>query len=202
MKNALLVTVLLLPFYTFSQSDSTVSDSQFRWGTAVSFPVHPTRNAMYLLPAITYSNKNHQFELGTSAYLWKQSSERNRYGGNFNYRYYPNTQNTRFSSFLFLNALFNYRINERSYESYYYPNQTFYRIDERINYSEFATHFGYGIQIKLWKGSYFISDVSAGTGYFKNVENRTTNHPVFANNGTYSDWDLSFRASLGVGWRF
>jgi hypothetical protein len=118
---------------------------------------------LYGLPTavlFTLNYKKHQFDLGPQFRLGRSINESNKnIGAEFNYKFYPNGDETHFSSYLLFNADYFFSYQKYLSTSSYYGGE----VINRNNYLEF--NLGYGIKYRPAKGFYLGSHV--GTGIYR-----------------------------------
>jgi hypothetical protein len=137
---------------------------------------------LYGLPTavlFTLNYKKHQFDIGPQLQLGRTfNTSQKDMGCEFNYRFSPNGDDTRFSSYLLFNADYFFSYQKYLSTSSYYGGE----VINRHHYLEF--NLGYGIKYKPIAGFYLGSHV--GTGIyrgFSSVQKETTNKRKESNIG-------------------
>lgn len=148
-------------------------------------------------PLITIQNHQHQFEIGPR--FENAFSEYQRLGVEFNYRYYPNSNLKRFGMFLFTNICY-MRWTDENYSVLIPENEPYFGTSKR-NYVTIT--IGYGVQVNIYKGLYFGSNVGAGCGLRFGKREYDYENPSLPNLiVNYNDSDPAVLISFNLGYRF
>lgn len=149
---------------------------------------------LYGLPTavlFTLNYKKHQFDIGPQLRLGRTfNTSQKDMGCEFNYRFYPNGDDTRFSSYLLFNADYFFSYQKYLSISSYYGGE----VINRHHYLEF--NLGYGIKYKPIAGFYLGSHV--GTGIyrdFSSVEKETGTNK-------HKDRTMGLVISFYIGYKF
>ncbi|MDB2657548.1 hypothetical protein N9Y60_05760 [Crocinitomicaceae bacterium] len=125
-----------------------------------------------------------------------------RFGFEVNYKYYPNTKVTPFSSFLLLNSELYYEKGTVYYTDYNsIPNEV-HQVTRTWTTQIAAIQIGYGIEYRFLSQFYLTTDVSFG-GYYQETDGaRISDEPLLNSEWSNGFFGLSTRMGLSLGWRF
>lgn len=202
MKISVTFIALLLTFANLAQSDSTNSEREYKFGFQLGTSLNSNEFTFMINPLITHSNHKHQFEVGPKFYTRVSNGGGTHIGAEANYKYYPNSKHTPFSSFLLINNEFFYRKTSFSYaDAFSIPNET-HDITRTYLNRIYQLHLGYGIEWKFWGQLYITSDVGFG-GYYQLFRgDEMSDEPTLNSSWGSGYFGLSARASVSLGWRF
>lgn len=162
-----------------------------------------------LTNSIGYGNNKNVFSIGhliarTSDY---QTLKRN--GVEFNYQFYPHTNERRLSLFLFSRILF---FMEKYTYSYQYTNTSVYpkqydNVNVKGKYLYLGSYIGYGLRLKLNKHFYLFQCNGVGATLLGDSENRQ--YELYSENNYYrkrsifnDNLEASVSVLIGLGIRF
>ncbi|TNE72459.1 MAG: hypothetical protein EP333_07580 [Bacteroidetes bacterium] len=199
MKQALLpILLFLFSVFSFAQSDSISKVHSF--GVAANTSLNTYYGGLLNAILATYSNGNHQIEIGPKFNFESSKYYKNRFGAELNYKYFPNSLTQRFTPFLQLNTEFyNSKREDESMQPYENPTDL---VARKVTRRYYAFHAGYGIQFRLYKGLYISTDVGLGLVYEDYDKVYTSANPDLNHTEGYFHQSLSFRTALTLGYRF
>ena len=202
MKKVLILCAVMFSLTVYAQSDSTKKERNYALGLQLGTSVNFINLSFIINPLITFSNDKHQFELGPKFFTGYWSESGTRFGVEANYKYFPNSKTTPFSSYLLVNQEYYYVSRHSSYEDYYsIPNEV-HTVIRNSDSHGIAMQLGYGIQWRFLRELYISTDVSIGGLYSVTKGSRTSTEPSLNNNWRNSYIEPSFRPSVALGWRF
>nr|WP_294860536.1 hypothetical protein [uncultured Fluviicola sp.] len=169
--------------------DDTKPKRQLHYGVSINQSL--TRYGLPTAVLFTLNYKKHQFDIGPQFRLGRtiNKSQKN-VGCEFNYRFYPNGDDTHFSSYLLFNADYFFSYQKYLSTSSYYGGE----VTNRHHYLEF--NLGYGIKYKPIACFYLGSHVGAGIyREFSSVQKGTENNKR-------KEGDVGVIISFYIGYKF
>ncbi len=163
-----------------AQPDSTGGQFGFALNSSFNGEIYPIR----LVPGITYLKNKSQFELGVGVHPFIRKDQ-NIFSGEFNYKYFPNGTNKKFS--LYLIARLSYVYN---------PRKTFYP----TTYNYLFLNGGYGFQLVPFKNAYIGTNMSMGT--FTNSKRSDIPYDSFAEKDLFEEFGFNLACQFNMGYRF
>lgn len=232
MKKKALILIVCFPMMLFAQEDILPmenTETYFEKNNGFHYPFTdtntieknvPAKNVHYGLSAhqfirplsfltsflFTLNYKKHQFDVGPTFQLGRTINKFNKdFGVEFNYRYYPNGDETKFSSFMLFN--FNYFHNHSQWTTTIY-NPTVSELHDKeadikeINH-DLAFHWGYGVKFKFVKGFYISSNVGLGFVNLVSVTERMlANTENIYSDSKWNSREFSFVFGISLGYKF
>jgi opacity protein-like surface antigen len=194
------IIVIFISNIVFAQKDTNNLDRSFGFSLNTSICGYS-----YNLPtviALTYRNQNHQFELGPKFQFTRNDYYKRQLGIEFDYRYYPNGIEKRFSMFLLINADYYSRLLLREYQQYSNDPLFAGTVNQRSTRNYYTLNAGYGVQMNLLGKLYLGSNIGIGILLEDYDDKRTsTNENLNSYKGDFSE-ELNFIASMSLGYRF
>ena len=162
---------------------------QKHFGVSVNTSLALAYGSLSFAPTVFFYADKHQFELGFGIYPF-EGHELGKMGVEFNYKYFYNGIENRFSP---------YFMGRAGYVNSVYMNAFLANDTRHENHVTLTA--GYGVQMKLIKGAYIGTNVSLGgatNNYYVNKSNSESQEfmPMF------NDFYLEAVAQLTIGYRF
>jgi len=170
----------LISLFAQAQSNNTSGKFGFVMNSSLNGEFYQIR----LVPSVTYSKGNNQFELGFGLRPFNQKDQR-ILSCELNYKYYPNGTVNKFNMYL---------ISRLSYinnlKNTFFPTA----------YNYLFLNGGYGLEINAFKGLYLGTNISIGAfTYSKNSENPYLD---FDKNKMFDEFGFNLAFQFNVGYRF
>lgn len=194
-----LVTCLLAGIVS-AQSDSTKKEKQFGVSVAQTLSSYPGYFTTGLLA--TYRIHKHQLEFGPKFFLIDRNYYNQRFGTEFNYRYYPNGVHNRFNLFFLLNADYIHLYKISDYQQYVSSSNQYVMVNKKRRDNDLTMNIGYGFHANLFKGLYIGNNIGAGILLERSKVVRNSTESSINSTNRYNNMALSFLLTVTLGYRF
>lgn len=194
--------IFLLSFSNllFAQKDTNSLERNF--GVSLNTSICGYSYYFPMSIALLYRNNNHQLELGPKFQFTQNDYYKRQFGVEFNYRYYPNGINKRFSMFFLLNSDYFRKLLEREYQQYSNDPAFIGTVNQKSTRNYYTLNLGYGVHVNLIKGLYLSSNMGIGLLLEDYNDNRNSTNENLNSFKGYFNEELNFIAAFSIGYRF